>query len=125
MAGIRGKNTKPEMAVRRYLHAKGLRYRLHDTTLPGRPDLVLPKFRTVVFVHGCFWHRHAGCRFAYSPKARADFWLTKLEGNVERDRNTEAMLRGGGWRPLVVWECDLRSERAERVLAKLYKSIVR
>src|SRR4051812_48917573 len=85
MSGIRGRDTKPELAVRRYLHSRGLRYRLHVSDLPGRPDIVLPARRTVVFVHGCFWHRHEGCRFAYTPKSRQEFWVPKLEGNAARD----------------------------------------
>lgn len=107
MSGIRGRNTKPELAVRRYLHARGFRYRLHVRELPGKPDIVLPRYRTAVFVHGCFWHRHEGCRFAYTPKSRQQFWLAKLEGNAVRDERAAQRLRDLGWRVEVVWECEV------------------
>ncbi|KAA3655570.1 MAG: DNA mismatch endonuclease Vsr [Proteobacteria bacterium] len=114
MSGIRGKNTKPEMVVRRYLHAQGLRYRLHVSRLPGKPDLVFPKYRVALFVHGCFWHRHSGCKYATTPGTRTDFWLRKFAENTERDRLVLEALHGLGWRPLVVWECELKSG-AERL----------
>ena len=107
MSGIRGRDTKPELKVRRYLHAAGLRYRLHDHTLPGRPDIVLPRFRTVVFVHGCFWHSHPGCRYAYRPKSNEVFWREKLARNAARDAVAEARLRAMGWDVQTVWECGL------------------
>lgn len=111
MSGIRGRDTKPELAVRRYLHARGLRYRLHVRELPGRPDIVLPRHRTAVFVHGCFWHRHEGCRFAYTPKSRQEFWLPKLEGNAARDARDQQRLLDLGWHVEVVWECDVNEAR--------------
>lgn len=117
MSGIRGANTRPEMVVRRYLHARGLRYRLHVKGLPGRPDIVLPKHRVVVEVRGCFWHQHRGCRYATSPKTNAAFWREKLMSNVNRDRRTTVALRKAGWRVLTVWEC-----RAYRV--PVLKSLV-
>lgn len=107
MAGIRSKDTKPEIVVRRYLHAKGLRFRLHVKSLPGRPDLVFPRFRTVVFVHGCFWHQHPGCQYATRPASRADYWANKLSENVARDEYQIAVLKGLGWRVLTIWECQL------------------
>jgi DNA mismatch endonuclease (patch repair protein) len=107
MAGIRGKNTKPELEVRRFLHRLGFRYRLHDRRLPGRPDIVLPKYRTVVFVHGCFWHQHPGCRLSARPDTNATFWRNKLRANVERDERDQTRLKELGWRPLTVWECAL------------------
>jgi DNA mismatch endonuclease (patch repair protein) len=107
MSGIRGRNTKPELVVRRYLHRAGLRYRLHVKSLPGRPDIVLARHRAVVFVHGCFWHRHPGCRFAYSPKSREDFWRAKLDGNAQRDAVVVEALSRLGWRVFVLWECEL------------------
>jgi DNA mismatch endonuclease (patch repair protein) len=110
MSGIRGRDTKPELAVRRYLHAQGFRYRLHQRDLPGRPDIVLPHHRTIVFVHGCFWHRHEGCRFAYRPKSRQDFWEPKLDGNAARDTRDQQRLRDLGWRVEVVWECEVTPE---------------
>jgi DNA mismatch endonuclease, patch repair protein len=121
MSGIRGSNTRPELAVRRYLHAQGFRYRLHARELPGRPDIVLPRYRTVVFVHGCFWHRHEGCRFAYRPKSREEFWEPKLEGNAARDARDQQRLRDLGWRVEVVWECEVTPERLSRLTSQLAK----
>ncbi|WP_367065909.1 very short patch repair endonuclease [Oryzisolibacter sp. LB2S] len=108
MSGIRGKNTWPERTLRSFLFAKGLRYRLHVGTLPGTPDLVFPKYRAVVFVHGCFWHRHDGCRYTTTPQANADFWRQKFLGNVDRDRRHVEQLRSLGWRVAIVWECALK-----------------
>lgn len=108
MSGIRGKNTLPERMLRSLLFARGFRYRLHVRVLPGSPDLVLPKHRAVVFIHGCFWHRHEGCRYTTTPKANADFWKRKFQGNVERDVRHTAMLRDLGWRVAIVWECALK-----------------
>lgn len=108
MAGIKGKNTKPELALRRALHARGFRFRLHSQRVIGRPDLVLPKYRAVIFVHGCFWHRHEGCRYATTPATRAGFWHAKFEANVARDSAVRTTLRDDGWRVATVWECALR-----------------
>lgn len=108
MAGIRGRDTRPEIALRRALHARGLRYRLHSSALPGRPDLVLPRHRAVIFVHGCFWHRHPDCRYATTPATRAEFWTAKFEANVARDRRVEEALTAMGWRVGIIWECALR-----------------
>jgi DNA mismatch endonuclease, patch repair protein len=108
MAGIRGKNNKIEIFVRRFLHAKGYRFRLHRKDLPGRPDLVLPKYHLAIFVNGCFWHRHKGCAYATSPSTRKDFWAAKLDGNAERDRRQREQLVRSGWRVLTVWECGLK-----------------
>lgn len=123
MSGIRGKDTKPELLIRKYLHARGLRFRLHVKDLPGKPDMVFPKYRTVVFVHGCFWHRHAGCKYATTPSNRADFWENKLSDNVARDQYQLAALNELGWHVVVVWECELR-ERLAR-LELLYSEITR
>lgn len=109
MSGIRGKDTKPEMIVRRFLHHAGFRYRLHMKDLPGKPDIVLPKYRTVIFVHGCFWHRHPGCPLAATPKSNEKFWRDKLDGNVERDQRNVSALEDVGWRVFVVWECETGS----------------
>ncbi len=115
MAAIRSVNTKPEMRVRSVLHAMGFRFRLHRKDLPGRPDIVLPKYRTVVFVHGCFWHCHR-CKYgSVIPATRADFWAAKRQGNVARDRAHRAALRKLGWRVVVLWECEVRTEAAARV----------
>ena len=107
MASIRGKDTKPELLLRRALHALGLRYRLHGKGLPGKPDLVFSRHRAVVFVHGCFWHRHAGCKVASTPKSNTEFWQTKFDRNVERDAGHVANLEAQGWRVFVAWECEL------------------
>ncbi|QNI35867.1 DNA mismatch endonuclease Vsr [Edaphobacter sp. 4G125] len=110
MAAIRGKDTKPEMRVRSLLHSMGFRYRLHRKDLPGRPDIVLTKYRTVIFVHGCFWHCH-DCRWGnVIPKTRADFWKEKRGGTIARDVRNRAALEAAGWRVIVVWECETRSE---------------
>lgn len=111
MAGIRSKDTKPELALRRSLHALGFRYRLHAKGIPGRPDLVLPRFNAVIFVHGCFWHRHSGCRYASVPTTRSEFWASKFAANMTRDTLVRLDLREAGWRVAVVWECALRTER--------------
>lgn len=107
MSRIKGKDTKPEMLIRRGLHARGFRYRLHDKLLPGRPDLVFPKYKTVVFVHGCFWHAH-GCSMSRRPTTHYDFWSAKLSANTARDRHVVEALLNIGWRVLVIWECSLR-----------------
>jgi DNA mismatch endonuclease, patch repair protein len=107
MSRIKGKDTKPEMLIRRGLHARGLRYRVHDRSLPGRPDLVFPKYHTAVFIHGCFWHAH-GCALSKLPATRQDFWRTKLAANAARDRRAIGALQADGWRVLVIWECALR-----------------
>jgi DNA mismatch endonuclease (patch repair protein) len=112
MARVRGRDSKPEMLVRRLIHAMGFRYRLHDRRLPGAPDLVFPRLRKVIFVHGCFWHRHPdpNCKLARMPKSRLDFWMPKLQGNRERDARCQAELAALGWRFLVVWECQMRDK---------------
>jgi len=108
MAGIRGKDTKPELLLRHAMHARGFRYRLHDRKLPGRPDLVFPRYHAAVLVHGCFWHRHQGCRYATTPATRREFWAEKFHANVLRDQRKHQALREAGWRVAVVWECALR-----------------
>lgn len=115
MAANKGKNTEPELALRRALHARGFRYRLHPKKIQGRPDLVLPKYCAVVFVHGCFWHHHQDCRYATTPSTNADFWKKKFETNVARDGLVRATLLDQGWRVAIVWECALR--KPEQVFA--------
>jgi DNA mismatch endonuclease, patch repair protein len=110
MKGIGSRNTRPEIALRSALHRRGLRFRLHVKELPGKPDLVLPRFRAVIFVHGCFWHRHAGCRYASVPATRAEFWQAKFADNIARDVRNRALLLEMGWRVAVVWECSLRRD---------------
>ncbi|MTW16622.1 DNA mismatch endonuclease Vsr [Rhodoplanes serenus] len=117
MSRIRGRDTKPEMVVRRLAHRMGYRFRLHRRDLPGRPDLVFPGRRKVIFVHGCYWHRHPGCRFAYSPKSNVDFWSEKFASNVTRDAAVIAQLQTDGWHSLVIWECE--STDAEKLAARL------
>jgi DNA mismatch endonuclease, patch repair protein len=119
MAGIRSKNTKPELIVRKYLHSAGLRYRLHVRNLPGNPDIFLPRYKAVVQVRGCFWHQHAGCKLAYMPKANHAFWNNKLSENVKRDTAKDALLTQLGLRVFVVWECQLKPAQ----LAELADSI--
>lgn len=108
MSAIKGKDTRPELTVRRLLHSAGFRYRLHRRDLPGKPDLVLPKYNLVIFVHGCFWHQHPGCHYAYTPASNSEKWKQKLEGNRERDRKQQQKLLDMGWRVLVIWECGLK-----------------
>lgn len=122
MASIRSCDTKPELIVRRYLHGLGFRYRLAPRNLPGRPDLVLPKHRAVIFVHGCFWHGHVGCRFATVPATRTDFWMNKIAANRARDHAKEGQLKAAGWHVALVWECALRLDR-DQALARLVRFI--
>lgn len=118
MSGIRGKNTKPELTVRRFLHRAGLRYRLHGK-LPGKPDLIFPRYRTVVFVHGCFWHRHEGCRYTTMPANHAVFWREKFDSNVRRDQRVQKELSELGWRVLVIWSCRLGERRLQALATKI------
>ncbi|MEW7009430.1 very short patch repair endonuclease [Lentilitoribacter sp. EG35] len=113
MSRIRGKNTKPEILLRSLLHRYGYRFRLHVPYLPGRPDIVLPKYKTVIFVHGCFWHRHEGCSKASIPKTRTEFWREKFHRTVERDNRKQKEIEEKGWRVIVVWECQLKSSPVE------------
>ena len=108
MATVRSANTQPELLVRKFLHAHGYRFRLHQRALPGTPDIVLPKIRTCIFVHGCFWHHHSGCRYATMPKTRIEFWNEKLRRNVARDIQSVQALEFLGWRVLIIWECQLK-----------------
>ena len=109
MANIRGRNTRPELAVRRTAHGLGLRFRLHRRDLPGSPDLLFPGRRTAVFVHGCYWHRHNGCKYTYTPKSNVEFWVNKLQTNVARDIRTKQELEARGWNVVVIWECETES----------------
>ncbi len=110
MSRIHSADTQPEKRVRSTLHKAGYRFRLHSHTLPGSPDIVLPKFRTVIFVHGCFWHRHIGCRYAYEPKSRVEFWTQKFAGNIRRDAMKIEQLNELGWQILIVWECQTKKQ---------------
>lgn len=124
MSRIRGKDTVPELTVRSLLHRLGYRFRIHYKDLPGHPDIVLPKYQAVIFVHGCYWHRHRGCKFAYNPKSRTDFWQEKFNKNIERDKKTVKALRQKGWHVLIVWECQISNEKSliTRLLRFLAKS---
>jgi len=124
MSRIKGRDTAPEKRVRSLLHRLGFRFSLHKRELPGRPDIVLKRYHTAIFVHGCFWHRHAGCKNSVLPKTRADFWLAKLSGNVARDRRNQAALKHQGWKTLIVWECEVENETrlTRRLIAKLAKA---
>lgn len=117
MSGIKGRNTKPELLVRSYLHKCGLRFRLHDKTLPGKPDLVFRSRRAVVEVRGCFWHQHPGCRLAYMPSSNRAFWKAKLGRNVARDQQNELALETDGWRVFVIWECQTKDHSRLRAVA--------
>jgi DNA mismatch endonuclease (patch repair protein) len=122
MSRIRGKDTQPELAVRHALWSAGLRYRLHDNRLPGNPDLVFPARRTVIFVHGCFWHSHEGCRNFRIPKTRVEWWAAKLARNKERDARARAELEAAGWRVTVIWECEVIDETRLTAVANELKS---
>ena len=123
MSHIRSKDTKPEITVRKYLFAKGFRYRKNLKELPGCPDIVLPKYRTVIFVNGCFWHKHDCSRFVW-PSSNTDYWRSKIEKNVERDKENKEQLNKNGWKVLVVWECQLKKTVAEKTLSDLIMAIL-
>ena len=122
MSQIRGKNTSPEILVRKYLFSRGLRYRIH-ARLPGKPDIVLPKYKTVVFIHGCFWHGHSGCEYFVVPRTRTEWWMQKINGNGAHDFRNRKALESLGWRVLVVWECELRKTGMQQTLIELFHTI--
>lgn len=119
MASIRRRDTKPELVVRKALHAAGFRYRLDVRSLPGSPDIVLPKWRTAIFVHGCFWHRHPGCAYASTPATRSEFWQAKFDANVARDHRNESALLDAGWKIAIVWECGLSKGGRDETIGSL------
>ena len=123
MSHIRSTNSKPEETVRKYLFSKGLRYRKNVRTMPGKPDIVLRKYKTVVFVNGCFWHKHDCGRFVM-PSSNIEYWSKKISGNVERDKTNRELLEKDGWRVIVIWECQLKKKNAEQNLSKLYEEII-
>ncbi len=123
MSRIRSKNTKPEMLVRRFLHGQGYRYKLHDSKLPGKPDIVLPRYKTVIFIHGCFWHGHNNCKYFVIPKTRTAWWLNKIEGNKANDTRHLRALGKAGWKIITLWECRLKPGRLQSTLHKLLKQI--
>ena len=124
MSRIRAKDTKPEIIVRSYLFRKGLRFRKNDRRLPGHPDVVLPKYRTVIFVNGCFWHGHEGCRYATVPQTNVDFWVRKIEVNRERDDRVSRELRSSGWNVITVWECQLKKGESDHTLGELFDAVI-
>ena len=125
MSRIRNKNTKPEIAVRSFLHRNGFRFRLHSQNLPGTPDIILPKYRTVIFVHGCFWHRHRGCKDATMPKSNTEFWEKKFSGTVIRDSQKKDSLIELGWSVIVIWECEIKNEIFGKKLENNLKSYLK
>ena len=120
MSRINGKDTKPELIVRSHLHKMGFRFRLHRKDLPGKPDIVLPKYRTVIFVHGCFWHRHKNCKYSYNPKSREKFWQDKFQGNVDRDKCNRKELSCCDWKVVVFWECQVADHAKLQHLIRKY-----
>ena len=123
MSRIRNKNTKPEELVRKYLFSQGFRYRKNDSRLPGKPDIVLPKCKTVIFVNGCFWHGHEGCRYFVWPQNNEEFWENKISGNIQRDRRNRQVLTGQGWNVIVIWECELKKSKVNETLSKLVQEL--
>ena len=123
MSMIRGKNTKPEIIVRKFLHSRGFRFRLHKKELPGKPDIVLPKLKTVIFIHGCFWHGHKNCKYFVTPKTRTKWWLNKIAGNKETDKKNNIRLKKAGWKIITMWECQLRPKKVLRTLMGLESKI--
>jgi DNA mismatch endonuclease (patch repair protein) len=119
MSRIKGKNTKPEMLVRKFLHAHGYRYKLHDKSLPGKPDIVLPKYRTVIFIHGCFWHGHKNCKYFVVPKTRTEWWLNKINGNIANDTKAIKALKKDDWKIIILWTCKLKTYNSLLTLYRL------
>lgn len=123
MSRIRSKDTKPEMLVRKFLFSKGYRYRLHDKKLPGKPDIVLPKFKTAIFIHGCFWHGHVGCKYYVVPKTRTEWWLNKITTNKTNDEKANTSLALAGWQVVNIWECELKNNTINSTLNELMASL--
>ena len=123
MSAIKSKNTKPEIKVRKVLHSMGYRFRLHRKDLPGSPDIVLPKYKTVIFVHGCFWHRHENCKYASTPKTRQEFWKAKFRDNINRDKLNQENLSSMGWKIIIVWECEIKDKDFD--LNRLFKNEIK
>ena len=124
MSRVKGKDTKPEMLVRKFLFANGFRYRLHDTKLPGKPDIVLPKYKTVIFVNGCFWHGHKGCPYFVLPKTRTEWWLQKIKGTMLRDKIAEIKLQVMGWHVIIIWTCELKKKKIDATTEGLVRKII-
>jgi len=125
MSQIKGKNTKPEILVRQYLYAHGFRYRLHVKDLPGKPDIVLPKYKTAILINGCFWHGHHGCKYYVVPKTRTEWWQQKINGNIANDEKAIPALQEKGYKVIVIWECELKKNRIEETLQKLVAEMLK
>lgn len=123
MSRIRSTNTKPEIIVRQVLHAMGYRFRLHNPNIPGKPDIILPKYKSVIFVHGCFWHRHKDCKYAYNPKSKVEFWQKKFAGNKIRDQFIENKLSELGWNQIVIWECETKDKNHIQKILKGFLNV--
>ena len=123
MSQIHGKDTSIEVKVRKYLFSQGFRYRKNVTSLPGKPDIVFPKYHAVVFIHGCFWHRHEGCKIAHTPHTRQEYWIPKFERNVKNDQKHYKALQELGWRPIVIWECEVNKKQFEETMERLIREI--
>ncbi|MBO9633500.1 MAG: DNA mismatch endonuclease Vsr [Chitinophagaceae bacterium] len=119
MSRIKNKDTKPELLVRKFLHSKGFRYKLNDKSLPGKPDLVLPRYKTIIFIHGCFWHGHESCRYFVVPKTRTEWWMNKIENNRRNDEKSATICLDAGWKVLIIWECELKPSKIQETLTKL------
>jgi DNA mismatch endonuclease (patch repair protein) len=124
MSQIKGKNTKPEMLVRKFLFHNGFRYRLHDKTLPGKPDIIITKYKTIVFVNGCFWHGHKGCKYFVIPKTKTEWWLNKIKTTQKKDKQSEIELNVQGWKVIHVWECELKKDNVDSRLSSLKQQIL-
>jgi len=124
MSKIRNKDTKPEILVRKFLHSQGFRYRLHVKDLPGKPDIVLPKYKTAIFVNGCFWHGHEACKYYVVPKTRTEWWLSKINGNIKKDINSNKLLISKGWKVISVWECKLKKKNIDSTLNDVMERIL-
>lgn len=124
MSRIKGKDTKPEETVRKYLFSQGFRYRKNDKRLPGKPDIVLPKYKTVIFVNGCFWHKHEGCKYFVWPKNNAEFWKEKIESNIARDKKQYDELQNAGWNVIIIWECELKKKQRKDTLERLVSELI-
>jgi DNA mismatch endonuclease, patch repair protein len=123
MSRIKSKDTKPEMLVRKFLFSNGFRYRLHSKNLPGKPDIILPKYRAVIFIHGCFWHGHEGCKYFVIPKTRTDWWLSKIKGNQRNDKIKANLLKKEGWKIITIHECQLKIKKKEKTLKSILKRL--
>lgn len=123
MSQIKSGNTKPELLVRKFLHASGFRYKLHDKTLPGKPDIVLPRYKTIIFIHGCFWHGHTNCKYYKIPQTRTAWWLQKINTNKANDAKAVKALKKDGWKIITIWECRLKSAKIEKTLSALLNQL--